>query len=191
MTSSTDIAREVVRAEGGRTDAFRLQKLVYYSQAWFSTKYKRRLFSDLITAWDNGPVAESLWPLHKGLYSVTSGHLSRTDSERSLSVEEVDAVRAVVAFYAEYTTAQLVDLTHREDPWKNAYAAGRNTVISSASMREYYSRQVAEGKPAPRFTLSRVTYVSAAEMERLEVTSEEGTVNQKLLRALMQPREQG
>ncbi|MFJ8528636.1 Panacea domain-containing protein [Bacillus sp. NPDC094106] len=49
-------------SKGGNIDHLKLQKLVYYAQAWFVTIYpdKEPLFDEQIEAWSHGPVARSV-----------------------------------------------------------------------------------------------------------------------------------
>lgn len=50
--------------------AWKLQKLVYYSQAWSLVWDKQPLFKEKILAWANGPVIKELYDQHKGLFYV-------------------------------------------------------------------------------------------------------------------------
>ena len=42
----------------------RLQKLVYYSQAWHLVLQKKKLFRDRIEAWAHGPVIPNLYSIY-------------------------------------------------------------------------------------------------------------------------------
>lgn len=50
-------------SKGGNIDHLKLQKLVYYAQAWFVSIYpdKEPLFDEPIEAWSHGPVVRSVY----------------------------------------------------------------------------------------------------------------------------------
>jgi len=48
----------------------KLQKLVYYSQAWALVWDEEPLFTERVEAWANGPVVPDLYREHKGLFKV-------------------------------------------------------------------------------------------------------------------------
>jgi uncharacterized phage-associated protein len=61
----------------------------------------------------------------------------------TLSKDQRETVEQVVKSYSKLSSQALSDLTHREDPWKNARAGypptmRSNVEITQASMAEYY-----------------------------------------------------
>ena len=38
-----------------------------------------------------------------------------------------------------YSATGLIDITHKEDPWRDAVAKGLNEVITSESLRKYFA----------------------------------------------------
>src|ERR1700689_4301222 len=50
--------------------AWKLQKLVYYCQAWSLVWDEQPLFKERVLAWANGPVVKELYDQHKGMYYV-------------------------------------------------------------------------------------------------------------------------
>ena len=52
--------------------AMKLQKLIYYSQAWSLVWDDEPLFPERIEAWINGPVVPELYERHKGEFKVTA-----------------------------------------------------------------------------------------------------------------------
>lgn len=114
----------------------KLQKLVYYSQAWSVVWDDDVLFSDPIEAWKNGPVVRDLWEANRNqfrVHSVAGGNSSR------LNADQQETVELVLAYYGDRDAQWLSDLTHMEDPWKAAYAQGQNTEITPEVLSEYYS----------------------------------------------------
>lgn len=140
MVSCNDVATYILQKLGPMT-AMKLQKLVYYSQAWSLVWDEKPLFQESIEAWANGPVAPALYRLHKGEYMLNDWPYG--DSSK-LNDEQRETIDAVLNFYGKKDSQWLSDLTHQEDPWITAREGLRpgergNTEISWAAMAEYYS----------------------------------------------------
>lgn len=136
-----DVADYILQAQGVMS-AMKLQKLVYYAQAWHLVWEDKELFPEEIQAWANGPVVPELYKIHAGIFSLAPGFFKGDVSKIPLSSKDV--IDRVLKFYGEHNSQWLSDLTHMEDPWKNAregLTSGErgNNVISPASMSEYYS----------------------------------------------------
>lgn len=140
MPNVFDVAKYILQKHPAIT-AMKLQKLVYYSQAWSLVWDEAPLFEEPIQAWANGPVVPELYKAHKGEFRVSQ--LNDGDSSNLKAVQK-ETLDAVLDFYAPMTSQELSDLTHAEDPWRLArvgLAEGQrgNREISLASMHEYYS----------------------------------------------------
>jgi uncharacterized phage-associated protein len=114
----------------------KLQKLVYYSQAWSIVWDDDVLFPEEIEAWRNGPVVRELYEAHRGRFRIDT--IEGGDAG-ALTEEQMDTVNTVLEFYGDKSAQWLSDLAHMEDPWKSAWAEGPNTVISKEALAEYYS----------------------------------------------------
>jgi uncharacterized phage-associated protein len=141
MVSVDDVAAHILQRKG-RMSAMKLQKLVYYCQAWSLVWDDAPLFRERIQAWANGPVCPDLWEHHRGQFEL-SAPWSWGDPSR-LSVEERATVEAVLDFYGDRSAQWLSDLTHAEKPWAEARAGmspgTRGTrEITHASMADYYA----------------------------------------------------
>lgn len=120
--------------------AMKLQKLVYYCQAWSLVWDEKPMFSEPIEAWSNGPVVRALFEKHRAKFEVAkwSGDTNR------LSKVQRETINAVLAFYGGKSSQWLSDLTHQERPWAEArwgISPGErgNRQITHAAMMEYYS----------------------------------------------------
>ncbi|MCP4657475.1 MAG: SocA family protein [bacterium] len=139
MTSVHDVAAYILKQSGLMT-AMKLQKLVYYSQAWALVWDEKPVFSEEIQAWANGPVVPDLYDRHRGRFEVDAW--SSGDPE-ILEDWQRETVNAVLDFYGPKSSQWLSNLTHREDPWRDAregLAPGERgaRVITLAAMAEYY-----------------------------------------------------
>ena len=140
MTDVLCVARKVADLHGPMT-AMKLQKLVYYCQAWHLVWDEAPLFDEDFEAWANGPVSPKLYSVHRGQFIVSpetfpEGH--------PLDEAEIGTIEAVMKFYGDKSAQWLSDLTHAEDPWVEARGetpSGErcSAIISKSSMHEYYS----------------------------------------------------
>ena len=130
-----DVAQYILEKNGAMT-SMKLQKLVYYSQAWATVWDDDVLFDEEVQAWDNGPVVRELWEANKGKFKI-----STVDNGDSTSINDVqcETIDRVLAFYGAKNAQWLSDLTHMEDPWKDAFEQGQNTEITPQAMSEYHS----------------------------------------------------
>ncbi|MDP8223217.1 MAG: DUF4065 domain-containing protein [Candidatus Lernaella stagnicola] len=120
--------------------AWKLQKLVYYCQAWSLVWDERPLFSEKILAWANGPVVRELFHKHRGQFVVSNiqGDLRRLDNNARETID------AVLKHYGKKSAQYLAELTHLEKPWRETrgnLAPGErgDSEITLVAMADYYS----------------------------------------------------
>lgn len=140
MADVHDVAAYILNKLGSIT-AMKLQKLVYYSQAWSLVWDDKPLFQEKIEAWANGPVVPALYESHRGEFLITK---IPGGNSKNLTSTESETVDKVLEFYGDKSSQWLSDLTHKEDPWNEArekLAPGErgNKEITFAAMAEYYS----------------------------------------------------
>src|SRR5207244_218694 len=70
VASVFDVAKYILK-QVQRTSAMKLQKLMYYSQAWSLVWDEAPLFPEKICAWANGPVVPELYAKHRGEFQVS------------------------------------------------------------------------------------------------------------------------
>ena len=136
-----DVAAYILEKQGPVTH-LKLQKLVYYAQAWSLVWDEEPLFRDRIEAWVGGPVVPSLYADLRQTFSVSTSSLSRGDSSK-LSTSQKETVDAILRDYGRRPAQWLSDLTHSERPWVQArrgLAPGDrgNHEITHAEMAWYY-----------------------------------------------------
>ncbi len=135
-----DVAQYILQAKGPVT-AMKLQKLVYYCQAWSLVWDDAPLFDEQIQAWANGPVCPELYNLHRGMFLI-HGPLS-VGAAGALSDVQRETIDAVLLAYSSRTSHWLSDLTHSEAPWNDARegmpgGARGSQEITHAAMAEFY-----------------------------------------------------
>ena len=135
-----DVAAYILEQKGVLS-TMKLQKLVYYSQAWSLVWDEKPLFQEDIEAWANGPVVRDLFYYHRGRYEIDTVEIG---NPRLLDQEQQDTVDAVLDYYGDKTAQWLIELTHLEDPWNHAREGLHplergNKVIPLDAMAFYYS----------------------------------------------------
>ncbi len=140
MADVFDVAKYILEKQGSMT-TMKLQKLVYYSQAWSLVWDEKPLFAEEIQAWASGPVVRELYDEHKGMFQISS--LENGNAEK-LEPAEKETIDAVLQAYLHKPAQWLSDLTHMEKPWNEAREGipiGQNceNEITQASLAEYYS----------------------------------------------------
>jgi uncharacterized phage-associated protein len=136
---AVDVA-EYLLQRAGPMSAFKLQKLVYYCDAWHMVHAGGPLVREDFEAWVNGPVVPALFQQHKGRYTVTT---VRGDARR-VAAGSRGIVDEVLRAYGRFTPGDLIDMTHAEEPWIRARQGlgplePASRTIDKSLMREYYS----------------------------------------------------
>ena len=139
MANVFDVAAYILEKKG-QLPTWKLQKLVYYSQAWSLVWDEEPLFPETIEAWINGPVCRALYKLHRGQYSVDR---IEEGTAGVLTTDQRETVDAVLDFYGDKSPHWLSNLTHMETPWQDARKGlppteRGDSEISHESMAEYY-----------------------------------------------------
>lgn len=140
--TASDVAKYLIEKAARGIPQIKLQKLLYYCQVASLVWDDAPLFDDRIEAWISGPVVVDFWRRHKTdawIRSVADGDTTRlTNAAR-------ETIDAVWMHYGKYTPEQLVELAHRDEPWKQARDKARSderpsVQITDDVMREAYSK---------------------------------------------------
>jgi uncharacterized phage-associated protein len=130
------------RERGEILTNLKLQKLIYYAQAWYLVLKKCPLFEEDFEAWVHGPVLPSQY----FRFSRYSWHPITDELSKPQIKAAIDShLCEVVDVFGSETAVALELMTHREGPWIKARGdlapdvPSRNP-ISKASMSEFYSK---------------------------------------------------
>jgi len=139
MTTAHDVAAYIL-AQQGPMSAMKLQKLLYYSQAWSLVWDDKPLFGERIEAWSGGPVVREIYNSHRGKFGIDDWPEGNGDA---LDGDERETVDAVLKFYGDRSPQWLSDLTRAEEPWQKARGDCAPNVrvageITLARMAEFY-----------------------------------------------------
>lgn len=139
MANVYDVAAYVLK-KLGTMSSMKLQKLVYYSQAWSVVWDEEPLFKEKIQAWAGGPVVYELFLKHQGQFSVSD---IEGGNPKRLTKDQKETIDVVCDAYGKKTGQWLSDLTHKERPWREAregLADGDrgNKEITLEALADYY-----------------------------------------------------
>ena len=156
MSQVLSVAKELVKLSlaGDEKDPLtnlRLQKLLYYAQAWSLVVRESELFSDEVEAWRYGPVVPSVYqkmpggqgdgPIHTDAFAACGPPGARS----RVRAECLGGVRPILPRF------QLSRMTHQELPGRRRGGAGHqdatgNDAISVIDLEDFFAKQT---MPAP------------------------------------------
>lgn len=123
----------------------KLQKLVYYAQAWHLALKDTPLFPERIEAWVHGPVVPALYVRFKkyGWEPITA-----QVSTPAFNNGTAKLLEEVFSVYGGYSAWDLERMTHQEYPWRKARAGispdeESHNVINHEDMRKFYRKLAA------------------------------------------------
>jgi uncharacterized phage-associated protein len=148
MANAKEVARLLVHLAANESEPdyltnLRLQKLLYYAQAWSLVMRKKPIFSQSIEAWVHGPVVREVYAQYadNGDRVISPDGIDATKIK--LTPEERSFVGSVWESYKGYSASKLREMTHQEEPWINARngygpADSCEVVIAHKAMRDYF-----------------------------------------------------
>lgn len=108
----------------------KLQKLLYYVQAWYMVFYGRQsqVFKESPQAWVNGPVYPSIYQEYKGKTANMCDHLKISDFTDKNPMDalyeissglalDLELLESIILLYGSKTQNELIFTTHSELPW--------------------------------------------------------------------------
>lgn len=110
----------------------KLQKLLYYIQGMALRIYGKPAFSNIISAWQYGPVVEEIYQQYKGRNPISTPKTTYNVCDGLKKIIEL-----VVSSYGQIEAGTLIDLTHDEDPWINSVNSG---TIGIELIKEYFNK---------------------------------------------------
>ena len=167
MVEISDFARYIglsMLSKGLLVTPLKLQKILYYQQAWFMVFYGRDnvLFDCAPEAWVNGPVYPKIYHQYKSRVpgmcdKLTEEHfgvkrdniLSEIESlakDMSLTASEIQLIDSVLMIYGSKSENQLILVSHSEKPWCEARGnllpfQSSDNPISLDTMYSYYKER--------------------------------------------------
>jgi uncharacterized phage-associated protein len=128
------------RESGDNITHLKVQKLLYFSQAWYQVLKNEELFAEEIEAWAHGPVVREVFNEFK---ENGWNPLSPTSDMVSIDKDTEDVLTQVLNAYGDLTAKTLENMTHQDDPWKDARAgispeASCSRIMPKDSIKEFF-----------------------------------------------------
>lgn len=128
----------------------KLQKLLYYSQGYNLALKGNPLFDEPIEAWKYGPVVREVYHKFK-IYGDLDIKCTVDWPKIPLEEEQMKIIGQVWSRLGEISAGTLVDMTHSETPWLNAWYFSQDKEISRESILKYFKKNL----PQELLALSR------------------------------------
>jgi len=147
MVTALDVAKLFLSWSDNNGDLItnlRIQKLLYYAQAWYLVNYNRRLFNDPIEAWEFGPVIRSVYKKYQAHKGEPIPYKTNNKEENVFQPHQINFLTEFFRVFSNFSATALVSLSHSEAPWINAYEQGQNSTINTQEMKAFYKNQYKE-----------------------------------------------
>jgi len=141
MVKAIDVANlllGIANENGDVITNLKLQKLLYYAQAWYLVNSRRRLYSDTIEAWEFGPVVREVYNKWKSFGSTPIPYKPTGNEKNKFTKSQLSFLNEFYRVFSSFSATALVSMAHNEDPWKNAFGRGRSSNISTREMYRFY-----------------------------------------------------
>lgn len=142
-TNIFDVANFILQ-NMGEISAIKLQRLVYYSQAWSLAWDGAPLFNENFEAWNFGPVSPILYDHFKNQLKVCCDMIDANLLTNTLTPDQKETIEIVIDLYGSLPNYSISQIVYKEQPW--LFARGDTLIgesctnlISKKSMIEYYS----------------------------------------------------
>ena len=148
-TTAKTVADYIIRfsqEHGDLVTNLKLQKLVYYAQAWYLALYDKPLFDEELQAWINGPVQPELYDRFK---SYKWNPISDRPEKVELPEQIKDHLIEIIEVFGKYQAYYLERMIQGEDPWLNArrgipWDEHATVAIEKQDMQTYYKTLLAD-----------------------------------------------
>ena len=136
-----DIAEYIIKRGwelGDCINCLKLQKILYFVQAYFLIDTNYPCFNEKIEAWPFGPVIPVVY---KKYIIFGNGSIPEEDIVQDFDyIEENDKklIDATIQLLLPYSSVLLAELTQKQSPWMNAIEKGIFTEITNDSIKEYF-----------------------------------------------------
>jgi len=126
----------------------KLQKFLYYSQAWHLALHGKPLFDEDFQAWVHGPVEPVTYQRFKKFGFKPIVHNVNMNFDKHLK----EHVKNVLEVYGEFSGFGLERQTQSEPPWRSGLPSDQPSIITKKSMLDYYS-SLLDRKMSPELKL--------------------------------------
>lgn len=151
---------DYILSRGGAMSHLKIQKILFYIQAYHLAYFDEGIVDDDFEAWVHGPVSRKVYNsardlsiLHKELYYFLGEGETPPEQvlRETLTSDQIQLVDDVIDELKSLSGLELENMTHSEQPWKYArrgYDPGQRcgVIIPKELIKEYYKSQLYEQK---------------------------------------------
>ena len=149
MVSAQDVADYIIwssHESGSFISNLKLQKLLYYVQAWHLAVFQRPLFPEKFQAWLRGPAIPEIYQRYQG---YRWRNIDEEVKPPDLDARTVAFLEEVLEEYGPLDARLLEQLACREDPWivaRGGIAVDEpsTATIDEGTMGAYYRQRLSE-----------------------------------------------
>lgn len=156
MNDILDVSRYIVNYSNEKKYSIsnlKLQKLLYYVQAYFLYKKKEPCYKAKIEAWKFGPVVPEAYeefkkygaseiPKINNYYEITENNneivVECIGYKTDINQEDEKRIKEVVDDFSSYSAAKIIRLSHNQKPWIDAYKKGVKSEITLEAISDYF-----------------------------------------------------
>lgn len=137
MYNVIDVCNYIIsycRKKGYEITNLRLQKILYFIQAFFLQEINTPCFENQMEAWDLGPVVPEAYHFFKEFGSKPLSEKKGSTSQ-DIELDDKNRINEVLDCLSKYSTYQLVNITHNQKPWKKNHKKYENNPIPIEDIR--------------------------------------------------------
>lgn len=116
----------------------KLQKILYFVQANFLVSIGEPCFEEEIEAWDFGPVVPEVYHEFKIFGSADIPKFVCPNADEAILKRDRRLINEIVDQCAQYSASVLVEITHNQAPWCDAYERHCNNIIKKKAIKDYF-----------------------------------------------------
>lgn len=115
----------------------KLQKILYFIQAYFLVDANKSCFSDVIEAWDYCPIVPSVYEEYRIFGSLNIPCTDNGSEFRYIKSDDYDSLNRILAEVSKNTEFQLTYITRNQSPWLDARKSVTKRITNKA-IKDYF-----------------------------------------------------
>ncbi len=134
----------VDRAAGEAMTHLKVQKLLYFADAYHMANFNKSIFEEQFEAWAHGPVVTEVWRQFK---SYQWDAIKLQPPAKIRDAELLNYLETVYEKFGKLGAKRLEEITHEHAPWKDARGnlppeAKCNAIISKIAIMDFYAERI-------------------------------------------------
>jgi uncharacterized phage-associated protein len=152
----SNLLAEYILQKWGNMSHLKLQKILFYVEAYHLAYFDNSIIDDNFQAWVHGPVSRKIYDLlkDKSVLHAELGYVKEANGadpsdvlKKALTKDQIDFINETVDELNQFSATQLENMTHTEEPWlaarKGYGIADRcEVIINKDLMKKFYRQEV-------------------------------------------------